>query len=89
MGKYINQLPDGTMMPTHHKALNILNQIPGSKVIPKPDTFVEDLVCVVDNGPFEAAAYCDSPNEFRRFTRIGDDRSKIWMTVPNVDKIAN
>lgn len=45
------------------------------------------VVCVVDNGLFEAAAYCYNPTEFRQFTRPEDDRPKKWLLVENKSKV--
>jgi len=45
------------------------------------------VVCVVDNGIFEAAAYCYSLDEFRAFSRPEDDRPKTFLFVENVDKV--
>lgn len=45
------------------------------------------VICVVDNGPFEAAAYCHSPAEFREFSRPEDDRPKRWVYVEDVARI--
>lgn len=39
------------------------------------------IICVVDNGPFEAAAYCYNLTEFRQFSRPEDDRPKTWLLV--------
>lgn len=41
------------------------------------------VVCVVDNGLFEAAAYCHSPKEFQQFSRVDDDRPKTWLLIEN------
>lgn len=41
------------------------------------------IICVVDNGPFEAAAYCHSLKEFQQFTLPQDDRPKTWLMVPD------
>lgn len=45
------------------------------------------IVCVVDNGPFEAAAYCYNLDEFRVFTDKRDDRPKRWVLVEDVNKV--
>ena len=37
------------------------------------------LICVVNNGPFEAAGFCCDPIEFKEFTQASDTRSKIWL----------
>lgn len=39
-------------------------------------------VCVVDNGPFEAAGVCFSELEFQAFSDIDDLRPKVYLTVP-------
>lgn len=91
MGRYINSLIE----------IGVLNKVPNegkaeflvvhAKATPigKPDTFIPDLVCVVDNGFFEAAGYCYDEREFECFIREGDTRPKQWLIVPNADKIAD
>lgn len=54
--------------------------------IPQPKSFaeIEDdlaLICVVDNGPFEAAGYCFSPGEFEVFSESSDHRPKTWLLM--------
>jgi len=39
-------------------------------------------VCVVDNGPFEAAAICYSEREKVDFTEPSDTRPKQWLSLP-------
>ena len=55
-------------------------------VIPQPKSYAEieadlALICVVDNGPFEAAAYCFSQGEFEAFTLPSDRRTKTWLLM--------
>jgi hypothetical protein len=45
------------------------------------------VVCVVDNGPFEAAAYCYNLAEFRVFNNPEDDRPKTWLLVEDKAKV--
>ena len=45
------------------------------------------VVCVVDNGLFEAAAYCYNENEFEAFTLSEDNRPKIWLLIEDKDKV--
>lgn len=40
----------------------------------------EGVVCVVDNGPFEAAAYAYSESEVNAFSHP-DGRPKVWLTM--------
>lgn len=48
--------------------------------------FKPDLVCVVDNGFFAAAAYCYSQGEFEEFSKT--TRPKKWLIVPNAKELA-
>ena len=57
----------------------------GGEVIEQPDSFRDipsgkALICVVDNGPFEAAGYAFSEREFQAF-KDPDGRQKIWMVM--------
>lgn len=88
MGYYINQLKNRQPLPALDKALFMVENIEGVKIIPKPTEFVENLVCVVENGPFDAAAYCYDENEFDVFA-LNDGRRKTWMIIPNAKEIAH
>lgn len=51
-----------------------------------PETFdkVPDglaLICVVDNGPFEAAALCYDADEFAVFNDLQDGRPRTWVLL--------
>jgi hypothetical protein len=39
------------------------------------------LICVVDNGIFEAAGFCYDEREFAAFTDPGDTRPKEWLLM--------
>jgi hypothetical protein len=39
------------------------------------------LICVVDNGYFEAAAYCFSEQEFKAFNDPSDPRPRKWLIM--------
>lgn len=66
MGKYINQTSKGPVGISFEEKCNALMN-DGAIVVPKPDKFVENLVCVVDNVFFAAAAYVYSEGEFKEF----------------------
>lgn len=88
MGLYINETPAGPM-PVHNKAAWLLATVPGTQQLPRaPFNWVPNLVCVVDNDSFEAAAYCDSATEFDRFNDPRDPRRKWWLVVPGVKGLA-
>ena len=44
------------------------------------DKRTKGVVCVVDNGPFEAAGYAFSFEEFESFLRE-DGRRKLWLSM--------
>ena len=54
-----------------------------AEVLAKPVlcTGTHATVCVVDNGPFEAAAIAYSQKEFEVFCKP-DGRPKVWLRVP-------
>ena len=86
MGYYIQ-----TEQPKN-KAEAIMRDLDGIKItVDEAEFFVKEqmgaIICVVDNGPFEAAAYCHNLNEFRVFTDPSDDRPKTWLLVENVEKV--
>jgi hypothetical protein len=43
---------------------------------------LEGLICVVDNGPFEAAGFIYNDRELEAFTDPSDYRFKRWLTMP-------
>ena len=57
----------------------------GGKVISEPDSFEDipeelGIICIVDNGPFEAAGFAFNEREFSVF-KHPDGRPRIWMTM--------
>lgn len=87
MGKYINSI-NGIPAPDRGKARFILENDSTAKAIDPPTEFVDGLVCVVDNGPFEAAGYAYSENEMRAFLRGTGGRPKQWLLVPKAAEYA-
>lgn len=81
MGKYINQI-NGINMPSRGKADILLAN--GATEILKPKEYRKDLVCVVDNGTFEAAGYVFDEEEFMAFSSF-DGRPKRWFVLPGVE----
>ena len=51
-------------------------------------SYKPDLVCVVNNGPFAAAAYCYSEGEFQAFNDPTDNRPRTWLVVPDAKELA-
>lgn len=82
MGYYINNTPEG-MLPAKGKAKFLIERL-GARPVDKIE-FQSNLVCVVDNGPFDAAAYAYNQEEFDAFYNDGSTRTKHWLIVPNAD----
>lgn len=72
--------------PIHQKAQELLNL--GAKEVSLSDAAAtargttHGVFCVVDNGIFDAAAFCFSPQEFEAFTRPDDPRPKRFFSLP-------
>lgn len=52
-----------------------------AEILSKIPTWCEDkaIICIVNNGAFEAAAYCYSRAEFEAFSYPTDVRKKCWL----------
>lgn len=85
MGYYINHLPDGRPLPATDKALALV--LAGEAIKITGDKFVPNMVCVVKNGPFDAAGYCYSEAEYEAFKRP-DGRPRTWLSVPNAAELS-
>ena len=81
MGRYINEINGiGLGASFRDKSLGIEKN--GGTKISQPTEFGPDLVCVVDNGFFAAAAFCYSKDELEQFS-VEDGRPKQWYKLPN------
>jgi hypothetical protein len=81
MGIYLNYDSNGNELPTIGKAEALIKD--GAKKIYEPEKFQKNLVCVVENGLFDAAAYAYSEEEFNYFRKIqkngSDTRPYTWL----------
>lgn len=84
MGYYINSTSKGVRLPAKGKANQLI--FDGAKRV--KNEFQENLVCVVDNGPFEAAAYAFSEDEFNAFNDPDDNRNKEWLVYPHAKSLS-
>lgn len=88
MGRYIQ-----TGAAAKNKAAIICEEFGGEIVtVEQAEQLMSDpesvaIVCVVDNGPFEAAGYCYSLDEFKEFSSPGDHRPKTWIAIQDVEKV--
>lgn len=97
MGYYINSIEievdekgdtRTAYLPAKDKADFLLNYA-GARQLPRcPDQWCENLVCVVENGTFDAAGYAFDEREMRSFNYGDDGRRRSWLIVPNAAKLA-
>lgn len=85
MGFYVNQDSKGNILPSKGKVQALVND--GATILEKPE-FTENLVCVVDNGAFEAAAFAYDYEEFNRFMRGRYDRPWTWLIYPHAAELS-
>jgi hypothetical protein len=83
MGKYVNATSKRSLGASYDdKCEGILDD--GGIEVPRPERVVENLVCVVNNGPFAAAAYCFDQRELDCFLLERDKRPKRWFVWDKV-----
>lgn len=84
MGYYINtghNVGKAEWLIANESALE-LTFVPRSLADLSPDTELNGLICVVNNGPFEAAGFIYSDRELEAFTDPSDYRDKRWLVMP-------
>lgn len=87
MGYYLNHDSTGKELPAKGK-VEVLLATGGEKVHGLGLTFQPNLVCVVDNGVFEAAAFAYDRDEMNVFNSPRDMRHKVWLTYPGAAEIS-
>lgn len=85
MGYYINKVGD-KHLPNIGKAEFLIQHAKATRIL-SPTEWKDDLVCVVNNGLFEAAGYVYNEAEMREFKRA-DGRPRVWLSVPNAKDLA-
>jgi hypothetical protein len=85
MGKYLN-VYKGKMLGDSFKSKMSVLLLMGAEIVPTEGLkFEEELVCLVDNGPFAAAAWAHTEAEFNHFMEP-DPRARFWFRVPDVKR---
>ena len=85
MGKYINEDSKGNALPVIGKVAALIAD--GAKLV-EENCFQPGLVCVVENGFFDAAGYCFSESEYKAFNQPTDYRPKTWLVYEHAEKLA-
>lgn len=88
MGRYVNQTTNGGTGASFSSKCKAL-MADGAEEITKPTKFQENLVCVVDNGYFGAAAFIYNEREFSAFSLPNDFRHKRWFIWDKVELFAD
>lgn len=86
MGYYINKPKKGVFTDTSYST-KVSALIADGATQVTGDEFVPNLICVVNNGPFAAAAYCYNKAEFDEFKRP-DGRTKTWLIHPDAIELS-
>jgi hypothetical protein len=85
MGQYINKTSTGERLgPMFFQKREGLIADGATETTDK--AFQPNLICIVDNLMFAAAAYCYSEEEFEAFKRP-DGRQKVWLTHPLAEQL--
>jgi hypothetical protein len=83
MGRYINHTSTGTPLPARGKMSALLAD--GATLYGGilKNANLDTLVCIVDNGMFEAAAWVYDKREVAEFSNPQDRRQKVWLVYPH------
>lgn len=87
MGYYIDVNSNGVRLPARNKADYLITdggvELKGSSI-----KFQPNLVCVIENGPFDAAGFCYNQEEFEVFNYSKDFRPKRWIVYPKAAELS-
>lgn len=87
MGWYINRNSKGQQLEANNKAASLIQD--GAKLLfNTPSAWEPNLVCVVHNGLFDAAAYVKTARDFTDFQNPSDDRPKVWLKYEHAEELA-
>jgi len=89
MGVYVNSTSFGSIGASFNEKCDALKNDGAIELDHAPQTFQPDLVCVVDNGLFAAAAYLFSEAEFKHFNNPNDQRPKRFFVWHKVKEFSN
>ena len=82
MGKYINEIEGQPMGASFQSKCHVLESKGAMRVSGRE--YDPNLICVVNNGFFAAAAWAYSESEWEAFKKP-DGRPKQWYILPNAE----
>ena len=88
MGRYLNKTVNGTPLPALGKVAALLADGATLYGGALKDANLDTLVCVVNNGPFEAAAWAYDAREVAEFSDPQDRRQKVWLVYPHAKALS-
>lgn len=86
MGYYIDVDSKGNRLNACGKTEALIAD--GAKRVTGTLKFQPNLVCVVENGMFDAAGFCYSQSEFEAFNNPRDYRYKTWLIYEHAAKLS-
>ncbi len=84
MGYYINENSKGEPLAPHNKVIQLIDD---GAIIINPPSWQENLICVVENGVWDAAGFCYSKGEYNEFLEI-NGRRKTFLVHPLAKKLS-
>lgn len=84
MGMYVNVDSKGNALSAQGKARELISD--GATIV-SDDKFLDNMICVVENGFFDAAGYAFDEEEFNEF-KHPDGRRKTWLVHPKAKQLA-
>lgn len=87
MGDYVNVTPQGDDLPAIGKIAVLIETADATLLPGDPIEWVPNLVCVVENANFEAAAWADTEERMNYFIQHANGRPTAWLIVPNVQTL--
>lgn len=84
MGYYINHNSKGDYL----NAKNKLDQLLNDGAVPTGNSFKENLICVVENGHFDAVGYVYDEKEYEHFNYAEDKRVKHWLVYEHAKRLS-
>jgi len=87
MGVYVNQTQNGALGSSFSQKCEGLLKA-GALEVEIPKKYAPNLICVVDNVFFAAAAYLYNENELREFSSSSDKRTKRYFVWDRVEEFA-